>query len=177
MIKCSNCGKDVHKKPSQIRKNKSGNMFCCMKCHNDFRRHEIVVECKHCNKLFITRYSEKRQLKYCSKKCSELAVIGTKRSEETCRKISESRIGEKNSQWKGDNVGYISLHEYVRNHKQEPDACVICGEDKPLDLANISQEYKRDLDDWEYLCRRCHMIKDGRLDRLKERMSNRHKFL
>lgn len=33
-------------------------------------------------------------------------------------------------------------------------------------MANISGKYKTDLSDWEYLCRRCHMKKDGRLIRM-----------
>jgi len=61
--------------------------------------------------------------------------------------------------------------------------CKICGDDfyirpsdfkaekykccskktNQLDLANISQEYKREISDWEWLCRKCHMTKDGRL--------------
>ncbi len=39
----------------------------------------------------------------------------------------------------------------------------------PLDLSNKSGKYKRDLIDWEWLCRRCHMIKDGRLDKLHKK--------
>jgi hypothetical protein len=34
---------------------------------------------------------------------------------------------------------------------------------KPYDLANVSVEYKRDLNDWQWLCRRYHMLSDGRL--------------
>lgn len=68
--------------------------------------------------------------------------------------------------WKGDNVGYGRLHAWVRQNKPEPKHCVDCESSPPRDLANISQEYKRDIDDWEYLCRRCHMLKDGRMNNL-----------
>ncbi len=64
--------------------------------------------------------------------------------------------------WKGDDVKYGSLHDYVKWHKSKPKCCENCGKDRPLDLANISQGYKRDLDDWEWICRGCHMKKDGR---------------
>lgn len=76
-------------------------------------------------------------------------------------------LGEKNGQWKGDNVGYGSIHDYIRYHLPKPDRCQICGENKKLDLANISQEYKRDLSDWEWICRKCHMQKDGRALKLR----------
>ena len=42
---------------------------------------------------------------------------------------------------------------------------LLADDDKnpPYDLANISQEYRRDVDDFEWLCRSCHMKKDGRI--------------
>lgn len=34
----------------------------------------------------------------------------------------------------------------------------------PLDVANISGKYQRDINDFEWLCRKCHMKKDGRIN-------------
>ncbi len=82
------------------------------------------------------------------------------------KQASQFNKGEKNGQWKGQCVGYGALHDYVKHHKPRPDLCGDCREKKKLEIANISQEYKRDLDDWEWLCRRCHMNKDGRLEAL-----------
>lgn len=70
---------------------------------------------------------------------------------------------ELNPMWAGDDVSYQALHEWIRNHKDKPVTCEMCNLEKDLDLANISQEYKRDVADWEWLCRKCHMEKDGRL--------------
>lgn len=77
-----------------------------------------------------------------------------------------STRGERNGLWKGDTVGYDSLHQWIKNHKPKPEFCEDCGKVKPYDLANISGEYKRDIDDFEWLCRSCHMKKDGRLKKL-----------
>ncbi len=81
----------------------------------------------------------------------------------------ESYLGinksEKNGMWKGDKVGRLSLHEWGRNHKEKPLICEKCKERPPYDLANKSGNYKRDLDDWEWLCRKCHMESDGRLEK------------
>ena len=63
--------------------------------------------------------------------------------------------------WKGDKVGYSSLHKWVKTRKTKPERCEWCGEIKPLDLAN-KVKYDRDLDHWEWLCRKCHMKQDGR---------------
>ena len=70
---------------------------------------------------------------------------------------------EKNPMWKGTDVGYIALHNWVRQHKPEPKLCECCHKTKPHDVANISGKYERNVDDFEWLCRKCHMIKDGRL--------------
>lgn len=76
--------------------------------------------------------------------------------------------GEKNPSFKGDEVGYAALHIWVRRRKPEPKLCDKCGLVPPVDLANRSGNYFRDLNDWDYLCRKCHMDSDGRNDRLRE---------
>jgi hypothetical protein len=74
-----------------------------------------------------------------------------------------SKIMEKNPQWKGDKVGYDALHGWIRHHKPKPELCERCKAKPPRDLANISGKYLRDINDFEWLCRKCHMEKDGRL--------------
>ncbi len=64
--------------------------------------------------------------------------------------------------------GYTGIHEWIKRRLPKPEACQDCRTVPPRDLANISQEYKRDISDWEWLCRRCHMTKDGRLAAFKE---------
>jgi len=88
-------------------------------------------------------------------------------SEEHKAKLAKSKIGKRNPMWK-DDVGYFGLHKWARRWIRKPDICSNCGiTTETLDLANISQEYKRDVNDWEWLCRSCHMGKDGRLNNLK----------
>lgn len=82
------------------------------------------------------------------------------------RNRADVKVGELNPMWAGLNVGYGSLHSWVKRHKPKPDLCEICQTEKPRDLANISQEYHRDVNDFEWLCRRCHMVKDGRMNNL-----------
>lgn len=81
-----------------------------------------------------------------------------------------NRTFENSPLWKGDSVGYNSLHAWVSNVLGKPNKCNKCGtlSAKIFDWANISGEYKRDILDWERLCRSCHMKKDGRLARLVE---------
>jgi hypothetical protein len=65
---------------------------------------------------------------------------------------------EKNPLWKGDDVGYCALHNWVRRRKQRPEACEYCHKHKRLLLANISGEYKRDVKDYIWLCGSCHRL-------------------
>lgn len=103
--------------------------------------------------------------KSCSKMGKLNPAFGVRKviSKEIREKASKNQMGENNSNWKGDNVGYLGVHSWVNKHKNKPKLCEECNKTPPYDLANISGEYKRDLYDWEYLCRKCHMIKDGRI--------------
>ena len=69
--------------------------------------------------------------------------------------------GEKHFAWKGDIVGYVALHDYIRARLGKPN---FCSKDKnhtgTFVWANISGEYKRDLNDWWSLCQSCN-LKDG----------------
>ncbi len=77
--------------------------------------------------------------------------------------------GEKNGKWKGNSIQSMpGFHLRMRRRIEKPLKYVSSNEKKPFDLANISQEYKPDVSDWEWLCRKCHMIKDGRIYNLKQ---------
>jgi len=95
------------------------------------------------------------------------AHMGTKKpwASEMCKK----RLGENHPCWKGDNVKYMGLHKWIRTRKSKPKYCEICNKKPPYDLANISGEYKRDINDFEWLCRKCHMVKDGRILKTKNK--------
>lgn len=109
--------------------------------------------CNVCSSSFKTTT---RTATHCSRKC-------VYRDPDFRQKMRISKLKDKNPMWKGDNISYGGIHSWVNRHVAKPSKCQCCNEEKRLDAANISQEYKRDPADWEWLCRRCHMIKDGRL--------------
>jgi len=83
---------------------------------------------------------------------------------------SHKNLGENNGMWKNGFrkeiiVGYSALHSWVRRRLLKPKICENCHKRKPYDLANRGI-YDRNLKNWEWLCRKCHMIKDGRLVKL-----------
>lgn len=78
--------------------------------------------------------------------------------------------GSKNSNWRGNNVGYSGLHKWVRKTLGYAQKCYQCekvgmysGQIKMrwnIEWANISRRYKRLNSDWIPLCRRCHRLFD-----------------
>jgi len=75
--------------------------------------------------------------------------------------------GKNNGMWKGNQVGYGALHAWIKRHKPKPKVCEICKIKEPYDLANISGEYKRNVNDFQWVCRSCHMKLDGRVQKLR----------
>jgi len=68
--------------------------------------------------------------------------------------------GKNNPRWKGNDVGYYALHKWIRKVKPKPLCCERCAINKKLEIANLSGEYKRDIKDFEWLCRSCHRKMD-----------------
>jgi hypothetical protein len=109
--------------------------------------------------------------------CSK-SIIGNKKSFSNharwCRGLMSREsykgihLGEKNNQWRGNSVGYGALHNWIRRHLPKPLLCEKCETAPPHDVANKSGKYLRNLEDWNWLCRSCHMKIDGRIKNLKQ---------
>lgn len=82
-----------------------------------------------------------------------------------CKNSGHFKKGNLHPLWKGDIINKRTLHARLRRYLKKPKLCNLCKSYPPYDLANISQEYKTDLSDWEWLCRTCHMVKDGRMEK------------
>ena len=75
-------------------------------------------------------------------------------------------IGEKNNKWKGDYVQKDAAHDWVRVRKTKPQQCEKCGKNTiklELSFNKHPERHTRNPYDYEYLCRKCHMVKDGLL--------------
>ncbi len=99
--------------------------------------------CEYCKKTFQVKH-KCRIRRFCSKRCAS--------------------SGENSPSWAGDKVGKVQVHAWIKRHFNKPDKCDNCGSKTKLDLANKSNLYKRDINDWAWLCRKCHMKSDGRLE-------------
>lgn len=89
--------------------------------------------------------------------------ITTEKQLKFLKKHNETNFGINHGKWKGDNVKYTALHQWVRRYKPFRDSCEFCGKSNcMIHLANISGEYKRDIDDFKWLCASCHFKMDRR---------------
>ena len=87
--------------------------------------------------------------------------------------FGKKQKGKKNPNWKGNEVSYGPLHAWVRKYKPKPQSCEKCGKKRKLEIANVSGKYKRDLADYQYLCKSCHSKKDEWILRIKH-MKKKH---
>jgi len=92
-------------------------------------------------------------------------IVGNKDGLKTVFKIghpANKMYDANNGRWKGDDVGYNSLHEWVIKRLGRPSLCNFCGtlESGRFEWANLSGKYQRDLKDWARLCNSCHQKYD-----------------
>ena len=158
--KCQSCGKDI-----EVRK-----------------RMELSTK-KYCSKLCFGVGMSKRTHTEETKQKISLSQSGRHLSEGTKTKMSLSKkgkryydinpfygrhhtkeskakfSGENHPNWKGDNVGYMALHTWVRRKLGTPSICMHCQKiftGRNIQWANKSHMYKRDVNDWIRLCTPCH---------------------
>lgn len=121
----------------------------------------------------ISEYQRGRKHEPCSQETKlkiSLATMGKNkgkiRSIKTRRKIGQGLFESKSYAWKGEDVGYVGLHNWVRRRLGKPTKCEFCSKDgltgKQIHWANKSHLYKRDLEDWIRLCVSCHKKYDSK---------------
>jgi len=149
----------------------------CFKCKNtkpltEFYKHPRmkdgrVNKCRVCNREDnkVSNGNERRECIICSKEffttITEINRGGGNCCSRECWYKRFNQIvkrGEEAPSWKGDSVGKSALHDWVYSQKGAPKLCEDCEttEAKQYDWANISGEYKRDVNDFKRLCRACH---------------------
>ena len=124
------------------------------------RKVEVLIKICLCgNRIEVPRYLLQRK-KYCSNECKY--IYRKKRSgfKRVDNKPNPSWFGQREPWNKGkilkEEVGYKVLHDWVKANKIDTGKCEKCPSIKNLEWSNISGEYKRDLTDWQRLCKKCH---------------------
>lgn len=127
-----------------------------------------------CIPLWITEYSAGKKATAIARDYGVHPATVYRRLKEHGVKIrskSEVKKGPLNPQWSFENPSNSAVHQWIKSRLDKPDSCPSCMRTVKLDLANISPSYNpdtytRDLGNWRWLCRRCHMRSDNRLKNL-----------
>ena len=117
-----------------------------------------MIKCIDCKKI-IRRKNKTGYCGICVHR--HIKTTGYKHTDDNKLKFSECKKADKNPNWKGNSVGYRGLHIWVRTRMPKPLICPKCNINPALDLSNKGI-YDRNLENWEWLCRKCHMDSDGR---------------
>ena len=65
--------------------------------------------------------------------------------------------GKEHPNWKGDDVGYHGLHDWVRTQLGKANRCEFCKKKgKRYEWARTTMPYKREIAGWTSLCVACH---------------------
>ncbi len=146
--------------------NEAGKKFYHKKAQNRekyFMTFEVI--CVVCGKKYSVKPFRLEKTKCCSKECSNILVSrnlkGKIFTEDHKQKISQAMQGENHRLWKGDEVSYKTLHQWVQRYKGVANKCQNCGSEQNVEWANKSRQYKRDTSDWIQLCKKCHWKYDN----------------
>lgn len=134
----------------------------------------VELICQICGNTYSRVPSAAIKSKHCSRRCHNKVAgilggkagkgrpkIGHPRPDLAEYNRTHIKRGAQISTWKGDEVGYIAIHNWAHLHVKLKDSCELCGSKEILEMANRSQQYKRELDDWQTLCKKCHVTKDS----------------
>lgn len=141
----------------------------------------IKLHCQVCGSEYFRVPSAAKGSKHCSRVCHN-KIAGQVSSKPWAHKIAKARTGmkapwnaernrkyryagEKSGNWKGNDVGYIALHQWIKRSFEWANMCDLCYSNENLELANKTGEYKREKEDWWILCRKCHRARDAEFRR------------
>jgi hypothetical protein len=152
----------------------------------------LSLNCKVCGKEYFSRH---KTTKYCSWECIRKSPIMVNRWKNSGKRLGESnegriawnrgiprtqevkdavsrankgvRVNEKAWNWKGDSVGYLALHSWIKRHYGKAIKCEKCGKIKHITWANKTGQYRREREDWMTLCQSCHKLYDSKNKQVK----------
>ncbi len=94
---------------------------------------------------------------------------GRKRPDVALRNSNDKKFGIKHHNWKGDGVGYVAIHDWVKRQLGKPQKCEVCLRDnlvgRQIHWASKKHDYLRDVSGWVRLCTACHRKYDNLLRR------------
>lgn len=129
-------------------------------------------------KRFILGHSTKgKAMSQAHKAAISAALTGKPKSDDHVQKVASSQQGKPRPsvqgvnhwKWRGDDVGYAGVHQWIAKVKPKTGICEHCGyvtfltpgrKGARTEYANLSGDYRRELSDWKELCSVCHKYYD-----------------
>lgn len=154
-ISCFYCKKPVYRELNEIKN------YSKVFCNNDCRFPKVFNICVICNSEYRVKPSHAMGRTTCG---SQECVIAYRKTLPAywAGKERPDMKGENNWKWTSEKVNYAALHTWIKREKGNPIICKL--EDHTckgsLEWANISGEYKRDINDFMSLCHSHHVRYD-----------------
>ena len=125
-VKCENCKCSVNRIPSQVRKNKSGFIFCSRSCAATFnnKQHPKRYLTKTCN---ICKNLIRSDSKYCGVCYKEKHYLANKTLAEAIKNRKDNN--------RYNQIRRISRKNYLQSDR--PKCCEVCGYDKHIEICHI----------------------------------------
>ena len=132
-IKCINCFKDFHIKPSRAKRNP---LYCSMQCRKD----KAKVKCLNCSVQFTNARSNGVNRKYCSHSCY--------------LKNYKIPLGELHHNWTTGITAYRRIAKHLK-----VSGCFLCKTLKTLEIHHKDGiRANNTIDNLICLCRKCHKL-------------------
>lgn len=93
-------------------------------------------------------------------------MYGKKHSEEAIEKMRKAKLRKKNPNWnniKNEKIADASYHRFIMKRKEKPLQCENCNDyNDVLELSfnHNLKNYTRNIEDYKWLCKSCHMKRD-----------------
>ena len=154
ILKCANCFKSINKTKSELKKSKSGNVYCSSSCaaktNNKTPKRKLKNKCNLCHKFIVSNVT------YCPQ-CY-------KAKHELSNKTLSEAIKNRKDANRYTGIRGNARKIYMKSNK--PKCCIVCGYDKHIEICHVKgiSEFSLDTlisvindpDNLEAMCRNHH---------------------
>ena len=125
------------------------------------KRPDVVLR----NKSVKQRLLVGKALRKEKKRCVDCGIEVSTQRTERCIKCRSIHFSGRNHQSWSNTPKYHAVHKWIRKHKIYNGGCEECNRklaSEKIHLSNVDHRYKRDINEWRYLCPKCHRVEDIR---------------
>ena len=143
-VKCSYCGIEFNKKPSEVARTK--NHFCCVEHSNLFKQKRVKLKCEYCGIEYEVRPFEANR-NFCSQQCANSAS-------------GKKMTGENHPNYKHGYSGKGKSYHRLRAFDIYEHKCACCGwsrDERILQVHHKDSNHENNKDEnLVILCPNCH---------------------